>query len=133
MTNQIASTQTFEERMTARIKESIGDLITDEELGKIVNRGLEEVFFKEKHEQDSWGRPETQPALIHKIVKDCMLEKVNNAVSQWINSHPDEVREIVSKSINDGLGQLLIGAVSSHFSNAMMMFQQEITNRLRSP
>ena len=38
----------FEGRLKARLKESIGDLVTDQDLSNLVNRSLEEIFFTER-------------------------------------------------------------------------------------
>ena len=44
--NQLAPAKTFQERIADRIRESIGDLITDEDLAEMVTRGIDDVFFK---------------------------------------------------------------------------------------
>lgn len=46
MTTEVTTAVSFEQRMKDRIRESIGELISDEELQKMVHRGVEEVFFK---------------------------------------------------------------------------------------
>ena len=83
MPNEVSKPKTLQERVTSRLQESIGDIITDEDLKPIVERGIHDVFFEEKEVRDSWGKiTETRPALIHKVVKDLLAERVRQAIEQ---------------------------------------------------
>jgi hypothetical protein len=47
MSNEIQTNETFEGKLKTRIRESIGDLLSDDDLKKIIDRGLEE--FLQEH------------------------------------------------------------------------------------
>ena len=136
MTNEVSTPQTFEQRMKDRIRESIGDLITDEELQRMVERGVEEVFFKTGTKVINPGsynsRTEETPSLIHQMVKELLEPTVRAAVVEYVNSHPDEVAAVIEKIVSEGVGEAVVKAVSSIFSGSMTNLQMNIMNQLQS-
>lgn len=131
MKNEIEKAMSFEDRMKQRIKESIGDMITDEELSKIVQKGIHVAFFESKILTDSYGR-EIKPddPLIVDIVKSCVSQKVNIAVKEWFAENPEKVTLIVDKVIRDGIFKIIIQEIESNFRNAFNSFGQEIQNNI---
>lgn len=133
--NQAITTppQSFEERMKARIKESIGDMITDEELAKLVNRGVEEVFFKERpNTKGSYYDNKPLPPLLHQIVNDLLFPSVKAAADKYINDHKEEVKTAINNAIQAGMGAALIAAFSDRFRFDLANFQQSLMNNLGS-
>ena len=50
--SDIEKTKSFQERMKDRIKKDIGELMTDDELSAIVERAVNEIFFKPRIVKD---------------------------------------------------------------------------------
>jgi len=46
MTTDVVAAKTFEEKMTDRIKEQIGDLIDHDALKRLVEQGIQKAFFE---------------------------------------------------------------------------------------
>jgi len=134
MTTEIAKAESFEERMRSRIKESIGELITDEELSKLITRGIEEVFFQEreiKKSRYSYSNPEFGPPLIHEIIKDLIGKTVEDKISLWIDANKEEVVKNINNIISLGLGNALVNAITMKFNNDLITFQANVENRLQ--
>lgn len=128
--------QSFEDKMKARIKDGIGDLITDEELSKMLNRSMEEVFFKRPlimNPHDRYGSKIEGPSLLEGVVKDLMREKVTAAVNVYIKEHATDVMAAVDKVIQEGAGAAIITAVNQMFSGQMLNLQSNIQNMLSQP
>lgn len=138
MSTQIIPAQTFETKLKSKIKESIGDLITDEELSKMVNRSMEEIFFAKRpnSKRNSYvynsSEPEFLPPLIHEIVKDCLQPAVNSAVSEYIKSHPEIIKAAVNDVVSAGVGNAVVTAMNMQFQNQLLTFQTNINNQLSS-
>lgn len=130
MTTDIMQQKSFEEKMKERIKDSIGELITDEELSKLVERAVDEVFFKEQVIHKSYGRDEYKPSLICDIIEKLLKKSVERNISMYIDTHPDEINEIINNIVTSGLGNAVLQAVSNKFSMDINMFQTNIENRL---
>lgn len=122
--------KTFEVRMKERIKDSIGDLISDEDLSKIVEAGVKDAFFAPRKRTDGYRTVEDQP-LIHNILAECLSKAVNEHVKNWVANHPEEIATIVKKYVDDGIASAVIGSINSMFTNVMFNFQQNMELRIR--
>ena len=132
MTNAIVESKTFEEKMKDRIKESIGDLIGDEDLKKLLDAAMHDVFFKpSKIKVNSWDTKDG-PSFLQEIVKELMEDKVRDAVQVYINTHTDEVNKIIEDVVTKGAGMAMIGAMNNLFQNQLFAFQSNIANQLAS-
>ena len=126
--------KSFQEKMRDRIKDSIGELMTDEELKDLVNRGLEEAFFRErKVTTDTWGHTKIQPPFLHEILKELLKESVDKHVSDFIDNHPDDVIKTIREVHSLGIGNAILSAINNKFSMDFIDFQTSIETRLNNP
>lgn len=131
MTSDIIKSQSFEEKMKARLKESVGDLITDDELQKILYRGMDEIFFKSMDIVNEWGRVTGQKTpLAHTLVKELLKERVDVLLTQWIKDHPDQINDIIKEVVTAGIGNALISALTTKFQSDLYMFQNNLINKI---
>ncbi len=133
-TTEIAPAQNFEQRMRDRIRDSIGELLSDEELSKLISRSMEDLFFKERISKGSstWDRDTTLPPLMHSIVKELMAEKVRNEVAAWLNAHPEEVKAAIEKVCSEGAGNAVVAAFTSMLAGDFSNFRYNIEQRLQA-
>lgn len=132
MTTVIAENKTFEEKMKDRIKESIGDLIGDDDLKKLLDAAMHDVFFKpSKIRVNSYDYKEG-PSFLQEIVKEEMEAKVRDVVKEYVNTHEDEVNKIINDVVSEGVGTAMIGAMNQLFRNQLFAFQTNITQQLSS-
>ena len=133
----IVQSKTFEQRMKERIRDSIGDLISDEDLSKMVDRSLEEVFFKERAnpKRTSYynsGEPDTLPPLLHEIVKSAMTEQVSEAVKEYIANNREQVNDTIKTVLERGMGNALISALNGVFSTQLASLQVNLANQFNN-
>ena len=121
--------QTFEEKMKDRIRESIGELITDKELTELVHKSVDQVFFAPTEIGDAYHRKEG-PSLLNGLIKELLTPQVREAVDQYIKDHPDEVIKTVKEVLARGMGNALLTAVNFQFQNDLLNFQSNIQNTL---
>lgn len=127
----IVENKTFEERMKDRIKDSIGDLITDEDLTKLVNTGINDVFFKKTRIQKGYNSEEG-PALIESIVKDLLEEKIRIFAQQYVSLHEKEVLEAIDKVTKEGAGAAILAAITSTFSSQLYQLESNIRSSFQN-
>ena len=107
--------------------------MTDEELKDLVNRGLEEAFFRErKVTTDSWGHTKIEPPFLHEILKELMIESVDKHVSEFINEHPDDVMKAIKEAHSLGMGNAIMLAITNKFQMDFIKFQTSIEQRLNN-
>ena len=131
MSSEMVPTKTFQERVRDRIRETIGDLITDDDLMEIVQKGIDEVFFQTRTVQESAYNRKEIPPLIHEIVKEVLQDRMTLAVDGWLKTHEAEVVEAVKAVVQEGAGQAFIAALGSLLSNSMFQLQSDIQSKLR--
>jgi len=125
----IEPSKTFEQRMMDRIKDSIGELMSDEDLKKIVERSLDTIFFKKPvdrygHEIDG-GR-----SMAEKVVQEIMKERLDLALSNWLKEHDAEVTAALQTCVNNGLTATVLNTIDRKFSNVFNEVMGNVTDQL---
>lgn len=126
MKNEIARNPSFEDKMMMRIKETIGDLITDEELAKIVERGIEKAFFEPR--KGDYGR--SSPSIMETLIENLMKERVAKSLDAFIERNEEKLIEITEQIIKDGAGMALVNAMDNRFNSEMCNLRHKLSINL---
>jgi len=127
--NDIVKSKSFEDKMKDRVKESIGDLMTDEDLSKIVHRSMEEIFFTEKEIKNSWGSvTKTIQPLSHEMVREILTPLIKVKMNQFIKQHSSIIEDHIKTVIDNGLSKLMLKSVDSYMENKFQQIGYNITN-----
>ena len=127
MGTDIAATQAFQEKMFTRIREQMGDLLTDEDLKRLVESAMQKAFFEEVKHYDQWNRATVEPPVFVKAVKELTETRVRVAVSNWLEAHPEEVTKVIDECIARGI----IGIVAHHFDSLLQEPMRVLAENLR--
>ena len=129
--SEIATVMSFEEKLKGRIRDSIGELLSDEDLTNIVRRGIEGVFFTERRVPDKHGYgPKTIPPLIHQIVKEVLSDRMEAAVEAWLVGHADEVSKAIDVAVVQGAGKAMLRQMDFAFGSDMEGYGESLSQRL---
>ena len=129
--NDVTVKQTFEERMSERIKEQIGDMIEPEDLKKLITQGIQKAFFEPQvTSRDSYGRVESREAPILTLIRDEMKLRVALAVGEYLNEHSAELEVTIKEVVQQGIGVALLSAVNAKFQSDLFNLQQNFINTL---
>jgi hypothetical protein len=130
--NDIVQSKTFQDKLNERIRDSFGDLLTDEDLKPLVERAIQQAFFEPVRvpNPNGWGSPELKEAPFVKTVREAAANKVSEfakaAVDDWVAKNPDSFRQAVDAAIAKGI----YGLVQQHFEtmtrNPMQMLQNNL-------
>jgi len=131
MAGEIQKKQSFEERMLERIRDSIGELMTDDELKKIIERGMNTVFFDPTDVKDGYSIRQ-EPALIEKILKDLLKDQVQREVMEYLKDNKALVTQTIEKIIKLGMGAALMDAITWQFQNDLNNFQTNLMNTIQT-
>ncbi len=119
--NAVATSQDFQNRLFEKIRADIGSLMSDAELKKLVETAMERTFFTPKDVKGDWGRVErTEPPELIKIVQELVAPRLQTALKQWLDEHPDEVKKALDTALAGGLAAATLRAFDSMMS---MQFQ----------
>jgi len=127
--NEITKQESFEDKMKARIKESIGELITDEELSKLIKKGIEDAYFQPRTYKDGY-HTKTMDPLMHEVIKAELGPKVDAAVREWVKLNPEIVHKVLQDTLSAGIGKAVMQSFENMLSQSFFNFQQQIENML---
>jgi predicted regulator of amino acid metabolism with ACT domain len=116
MTNEIATNKTFQDKMFERVRDQMGDLLTDEELKKIVEQAIQKAFFESISINTGYGNTTQKPSLFIHLIQEELKVRVNSAVSEWLKANESVVKESIENVIKEGMLKGVIQALESRMS-----------------
>lgn len=120
MSTTVQPKPSLEERITSRLHESIGDLITDEDLKGMVARGIEAALFKPRITQTprSYGGYDTTTAapLVDEQVVKLLGEKMRAGVDAWLAANPEKIEAALRDVMQRGVGNALLYSLEQRFA-----------------
>ena len=131
MSSDLEKQKTFEERMKSRIRDSIGELMTDEELSRIVIKATEEIFFQPIKLQDGYHTKEIPP-FAHTIVKELLTETVRELIKKYFDDNKEGITEVIKEIIKEGLGGAVLSAISSKFDWDLQNFGNNLMQTIQN-
>lgn len=112
----VAPAVSLEERITRRIHDSLGDLVTDDDLKAMVARGIEHALFQPRVTQGTgWNSQTTKPSIVDQAVETLLAAKMATAVDQWFLDNPERVEKAVADAIQKGAGAAFLSYLDSKF------------------
>lgn len=126
MSAPIETTKDFQERMFEKIRSQIGDLMTQEDLKKIVEAACKKAFFEPVTINHGYGRTEETPPHFVKLMTSLLEKQVNVAVAQWVQDHPAEIEAVLKGVIEKGI----VSIVTSYFDQRAHYPLRELADKL---
>jgi hypothetical protein len=128
MTEELDKPKTFEQKMYERIRDSIGDLMSDKDLKKLVDSAVQKAFFEERTETRNYNTISKPSWMVEKMT-ELLRDNVTAAVKEWIEAHPDEVTKAINEAIAKGMFGLVVSYFDSKVNWPLQNFAQELRNK----
>ena len=129
-TKALADPLSFEDRLRDRLRANIGDVMSDEDLATLVERGLDDLLFKERIRKTTYGgfNPDTNydPPLLQELLMAELQPLLKQAVAAWLADHQDDVMAAFDQTMEQGLGQAMLTAFAALFDNSLHPLRQQI-------
>lgn len=118
MSKEMERAKTLEERINDKLRESLADLMTPEDLRGIVERGVENLLFKERVTQDGrgWAPTTRKPPLVEELVSNHLEKQVREAVQNWIAENPERLQEAVDNAMRRGIANAVMRTMDERFA-----------------
>ena len=130
MTTEITTSKSFEERMVDMMRENVGSLFTPDDLKKIVEKGIEKLYFEPRLITSSYGRNEYKKSLSEELVEKHIQSQVREAVSKWITDNPDSMKSMIDKALQDGMSKRIAKALDEMFQQTFFTFGESIKQQI---
>lgn len=128
MTNEVATNLTFEQRIFERIRGSLGELMSDEDLKRLVEAAMQKAFHEPRTVSiDRWGDKKHAPPLITEAVNAFLASRANGAIQAWLEQNPDVIGAVVKDAIAKGV----LGWVQSYMDQKLTYPLQNLMSQLQ--
>ncbi len=128
MSNELSTNLTFEEKLKGRIRDSIGELMSDEDLKRIIERGIDDALFKTRQVQTNYGGTSTRPSLVEEAINQHFSSEVRAAVDVWIKANPEKLQQALDNSIKLGMAGCIDYALEQKFGFMFSAAAQQLKN-----
>lgn len=127
--NQIAASTTFQERMFERVRESLSELLTEEEARALVDRAINEALFKRTIER-GYGyqaRDVEKPSMFELMVVEEVKPMIKEALEKWISENSEEINKLIREIIEQGITGILSGVITEAFRQPLYQLQGNLS------
>ena len=115
--------QTFQDKVVKKLRTDIGEMLPDDALAKLAQRAVDEHFFKERANKDSYGHVrEREPSWFVEEVAKIADPLIKKAVAQWVADHEDQIEKAVVDYLSEQ--NLTLVAVAAMQAATMDQFSQ---------
>lgn len=127
--NQLATSTTFQERMFQRVRESLGELLTEEEAKALVDRAIDEGLFKRTIEREYGyqGREVEKPSMFELMVVKESEPMIKEAIEKWISENSEEVNKLIREIIEQGITGILSRVITEAFRQPLYQLQGNLS------
>ncbi len=94
--NEVTIPETFQTRLERKIQESIGELMTPDDVKRLVEAGIQKALFQKRQTaRSNWNgygdRFENRPPLVDELVTKHFQDMMTKAVTEWLKEHPEAI------------------------------------------
>lgn len=128
----------FQTRLFEKIRADIGQLMSDDEVKKLVATAFERTFFQPEQVAkgvDGYSREpkyEVKPPMIQQIAMELLRPSVEKAIATWIAAHEQETHKIIEERVGASLTEAIAKAVNQIFGSAFTTLQYDLAQRITS-
>jgi lantibiotic modifying enzyme len=128
MSTEITTTKTFQERMFERVRDQMGDLLTDDDLKKIVNSAVQKAFFEERVVRSGYSDVK-EPAIFVKMMEHELRDRVSKATEQWLKDNPEIVTQTIERVIQDGIFKAVMQTLEWRMNWPLQQFAEQLKSK----
>lgn len=129
--SEVAVSKTFEQKMEEKIKESIGEMMESEDLKKIIERGIELAFFKQKEIKDGY-RTLTVDSFLIECIRQNMDKLVAQEIEKRFDADKEKFQSLIEKTLEKDVFELFAKGFNQMFSHELSKFKGAIGQKLGS-
>lgn len=125
----------FEEKLKAKIVEGIGDLLSAEDLSKLVEKGIESTFFSRREAKiHEYGQTKVinKESFIEEILREQLSVIVTKLAKELIASKEKEILILVKEHLDKGVGPLMLKALTDIMQMPLMNLQMQMQQSLQN-
>ncbi len=124
--NNLEKTKTLQEKLSDKIKESLGDMITEEDLKPLVDRSIEQMLMEDRTiETDSYSK-RIKPPLLTELIQVEVQIHCQKIVPEWLANHPEIMEKAFQEVFDEGIFQTIQKVMDNKIYGPLIDFQNKI-------
>lgn len=124
MSSNLTTNDDFQTRMFNRMREQIGELLTEEEMKKLLATAMQKAFFEERRD----GYNNTKPSIFIELVRAELAEQLKQWVRNWVAENEDEVKKAVVEESAKMMRSLLFAMMKGFADSSTWTLINEMRN-----
>ena len=122
----------FREKVAKKLREDIGSMLPDAALTDMVQRAVEEQFFKTRTVKEQWGPDKIIPSWFVEEVAKSAEPIIRELVQLYVKTHQDTIKQAIDEFLDEKyIAFVAFAALRSSTSEDFMMMADQIVTRLR--
>ena len=125
--------KSFEDRFLDKLKEGMADMMTPEELRKLIERGVDKFLFESRTVKDSgsWSSSYHQvPSLMEELLNAHLAAEMQKACDEYLRAHPEQVKATLDQVFLAGLASALVRALDARCAGMTQGFMEQVLSEL---
>jgi hypothetical protein len=114
--------------MFAKIREQMGDLMTDDDLRALVATAMQKAFFEPRIDRSHYNTVEKPPFFVELVEKQ-MRAEVAKAAAQWMVENPEAVSKAITETIQKGIFGMVVSHVESKTSGPLWTLAEQLRQK----
>ncbi len=134
MGTEVQAATDFQTRMFNSIRDKMGDLMTDDELKKVLETAVQKAFFDPRHVKTGDWRQETREIepLFVELVRAHLKPGVEKMIGDWYRENEDKIAAMMVEQFKGGVAAIVIRTFDSFFANHLATMQMNMEQSLRN-
>lgn len=132
MTNTASSlteNKAFAERIFERIKDGLGDLMTDAELKVLLHRAIEEAFFTPRTENYGYSNTRQIPSYFVEMTRDLLKGQVQALINEYFEANRDDIKVQIAGVLQEGIGKAVLSAIQMQMQMPLQQLQSALYSK----
>ena len=132
MNTTVVVAKSFEEKISEKIKENIGDLIEPADLKRLVEKGIDKFLFERVNVSSNYGSPTVNLSLMEKLVSEHLQKEVREAANTWIKENPERMEKCIKDILQRDVEKVVIQSLSHIFSYPAQMMMDTALQQFKA-
>jgi hypothetical protein len=119
---QLTPMQSFEQKLSDKLRNDIGDLIPEDALLLMIEKSIDNVFFKTRAVTEGTGfhaKVILKPSVFEETLKELLSPMFAKAMEKHVGENADKINQMIESTFKGDADQLAINAIRSCFGGQL--------------
>jgi transcriptional regulator CtsR len=130
MMTEVATTKDFQQRMFERIRDQIGDLLTEDDLRKIVSAAMDKALWEKQEHHDRYGSvTNTTDGILMTEFRALVRDRLSAGIRDYLRENDEKIMEVMRQEAAKVWPAMVAGMFKSIAEQTGYAFVQELRNQ----